>query len=236
MKLEIGYNRPFEIRREIFGSGTGKNFDILFLSDLHFNGFTKGMVSKIAIAISDLNPTIVLFGGDYVDSTKGLFYLKQLLSEMGGRKNMFAIGGNHDYYFGIQKIEDAFVAHNVRWIEKKSIVTNIEDTTIRIDGNLVSKNKTGEDLSILLLHKPIGIDQFYQYYDIAFAGHLHGCQFVLWQSGDNLFPGKFIYQNNFLKTRKENCSYYISKGAGDALPVRYNCTRDIVLVQIVKPN
>ncbi|MFT3704502.1 MAG: metallophosphoesterase [Agriterribacter sp.] len=236
MKLEIGYNQSFEIRKEIYPAKSQENFDILFLSDLHFNGFTKGMISKIASAIHELNPSIILFGGDYIDSKKGLNYLKDLLSSISDRDNMFAIAGNHDYFFGIDKVEETFLANNVKWIEKKSTTLNIKNIKIRIDGNIVCKRTRNEDFSILLLHKPKQLEQFKDYYNIAFAGHLHGCQFVFWRSGNNLYPGRLIYKNNFLKHRQADCDYFISKGAGDAVPVRYNCKRDILLLQVTNSN
>lgn len=233
MKLETGYNQPFEIRKEVYLANSQTGFDILYLSDLHFNGFTKGMISKIGLAIHELNPSIILFGGDYIDSKKGLVYLNELLSSISGRANMFAIAGNHDYFFGIKKVEKVFLENNVIWIEKKSIHLDLENIRIRIDGNIVYKEAGTEDFSILLLHKPKRLHQFKNYYNVAFAGHLHGCQFVFWKSGNNLYPGRFFYQNNFLKDRQANCDYFISKGAGDAIPVRYNCKRDILLVKVV---
>ncbi|MBX3257453.1 MAG: metallophosphoesterase [Chitinophagaceae bacterium] len=236
MKLEIGYNQPFEIRKEIHLSEHPGCFDILYLSDLHFNGFTGGMISTIISTVHNLNPAMILFGGDYIDTRKGLGYLNELLSSISHRKHVFAIGGNHDYYFGIRKVEKAFVNNNASWIEKQSIYVNIENTKIRIDGNMVVEQKQDADLSILLLHKPLPLVKFSSYYNIAFAGHLHGCQFVLWQSGNNLYPGKLFYPCNFLKSRQEKCNYFISKGAGDALPIRYNCRRDVVLVQVRKNN
>lgn len=236
MKLEIGYNQSFEIRKEVYASNNEDSFNILYLSDLHFNGFTGKMIDKIVAAIYELNPALILFGGDYIDSKKGLLYLQELLSSVSDKKNMFAIGGNHDYYFGIQKVEEIFLRNNVNWIEKKSFYFNVDGTKIRIDGNIVVEQKTDEGLSILLLHKPLRLNNFGDYYNLAFAGHLHGCQFVLWQSCNSLYPGKFLYPCNFLKAHQKNCNYFISKGVGDALPVRFNCKRDIVIVEVTGKN
>ncbi len=233
MKLEIGYNHLFEIRKEeVFDSKLKENFTVLYLSDLHLNKFGKNIVSRIIETIDELNPTLILLGGDYVDSKEGLFYFNSFLSSISFRQNIFAIAGNHDYYFGIDKIKKTIINNNIVWIEKKSFYLNLEQVVIRIDGNFINTDITNHDFSILCLHKPMNIDVFKNDYNIAFAGHLHGCQLVFWESENKLFPGQFFYKWNILKTKNNNCQYFVSKGLGDTLPVRYNCKKDIVFVQV----
>lgn len=236
MKLEIGYNYLFEIRRETCVTNCSDNFSVLYLSDLHFNRFSKSISTRISKTIDDLNPTIILFGGDYVDSKKGLVHLKDLLSSISHRQNIFAIAGNHDYYYGIDEIKKSMTENNVVWLEKKTVCLNLGNTKIKIDGNFTNNETNSHDFSILLLHKPKHTNQFSNNYNLAFAGHLHGCQFVLWKSENKLLPGKLFYKWNILKTKQDNCHYFISKGLGDTLPIRYNCKRDLLYVQVIKNN
>jgi predicted MPP superfamily phosphohydrolase len=86
------------------------------------------------------------------------------------------------------------------------------------------------------MHKPTDIKHFAERYNLAFAGHLHGCQFVLWKSNQKLFPGNFFYQFNILESIKNNCHYFISKGLGDTLPIRYNCKRDLIFIEVLNKN
>ncbi len=236
MKLELGYNHPFEIRRETYLANCKDDFSILYLSDLHLNKFSQSIITQITTTIDELNPTIILFGGDYVDSQKGLIYLNNLLSYLSKRKNMFAIAGNHDYYFGINKIEKSMLKHNVVWLEQRSIHLNLKNTILNIDGNYINMEKNKSDFSILLLHKPKHTNQFEHNYNLAFAGHLHGCQFVFWKSKNKLFPGNFFYKWNILKAELAHCNYYISKGLGDTIPIRYNCKRDMLFIQVNSNN
>jgi len=236
MKLEIGYNHSFEIRRETCISNCQDNFSILYLSDLHLNKFSQGISESISITIEELNPTVVLFGGDYVDTKKGLFFLNNMLRSLSQRQNLFAIAGNHDYYYGIDEIKKSMTENNVVWLENKTVSLNLENTKIKIDGNFASKETDKHDFSILLLHKPIHTNQFADSYNLAFAGHLHGSQFVFWKAENKLFPGKFFYKWNILKTIQNNCHYFISKGLGDTLPIRYNCKRDLLFVQVTNNN
>lgn len=236
MKLEIGYNHSFEIRRETYDSNCQDNFSVLYLSDLHFNQFSHTISKLIASIIDKLDPTVVLLGGDYVDSKQGLQCLNALLNSISHRKNIFAIAGNHDYFFGIEKIKKIMLTNNVVWLEYKSSYINLRNTKIKIDGNFTNEESNNHDFSILVLHKPIDIDHFAESYNLAFAGHLHGSQVVLWKSNNNLYPGKWFYKWNLLKTKQNNCQYFISKGLGDTLPIRYNCKRDLMFIEVINKN
>lgn len=232
MKLEIGYNFTFEIRKEIIANDCKDSFSILFLSDFHLNRFTMQKVAQIIKSIEELNPTIILMGGDYVDSKRGFVQLKFLLSSLSDRKNIFAIAGNHDYFFGIDSIQECMEENNVIWIEKKTVKIKVKNTNIRIGGNLLECEENESDVSILALHNPKGIDSLKDSHDAIFAGHLHGSQFVFWKNTTALYPGKIFYKWNILKTIRNKCHIFISKGLGDTLPIRFNCKRDMILLNV----
>ncbi len=232
MKLEIGYNHPFEIRRETCVANCRDEFTILYLSDLHFNRYSQAISERIGAAINALNPDIILLGGDYVDSSKGLVHFNQLLLSIIPRKNIFAIAGNHDHFFGLEKIVKTFSAHGITWLEKKTIELYLNKTLLKIDGNFINKEKTDADISILFLHNPLEINDMKGHYAITCAGHLHGSQVVFWQSDNKLYPGRLFYKWNILKTVSAEMSYFISKGLGDTLPIRFNCKRDMIFIQV----
>jgi uncharacterized protein len=233
MNLQVGYNTDFEMRQETIFADCKSPITLLFLSDFHFNKWNGAIVDKIIIQINTLNPDIILFGGDYIDTKSGLTHLERLLAALADRKNVFAIAGNHDYFFGIKKIKTVMLSHNIIWIEKQSFSLSLKDTHIRIDGNLPFFGKKDADIAILCLHEPIDIQPFASVYNLAFAGHLHGSQFVFWQNERGLYPGRWFYKWNILKTSIQNCAYFISKGLGDTLPIRYNCIKDILFIQIL---
>ena len=231
-KLEIGNDHDFEVRREMYNSDLDINITVLFLSDLHFNGFSQPVASRLIATINELNPTIILLGGDYADTNAGLKQLEYLLNTIALRKNVFAIAGNHDQFFGIEKIRQLMIANGVSWIDKQSASLKVDKVTISIhtqaDKSIIAK----EELALLLLHKPVDIQTFAHQYHLAFAGHLHGCQCILWQNKKGLYLGRLFYKWNRLKAQSGKCTYLISKGLGDTLPVRYNCKRDIIFVTI----
>lgn len=233
MKLEIGYNHEFEIRREIYQTQTTCKFSILFISDFHLNRFSKELIKNLKNQIEILNPTIILLGGDYVDSKKGFTFFKEFLCFLMQRENVYAIAGNHDIFFGVDKIKYEVIKNKVIWLDKTVESLNLGDVNIHISNSRLSEINEKTDFKILLQHNPENIEKTENKFNLAFAGHLHGCQFIFWGNEKGLFPGRLFYKWNILKNKIGDTLYLISKGLGDTLPMRYNCKKDILFVEVI---
>jgi predicted MPP superfamily phosphohydrolase len=232
MKLEVGYNHDFEVREEVCLVTGGDSFTVLYLSDLHLTRFSGPTVTKLLETIAKLNPRVILLGGDYVDSARGFQHFARLVECIAGRENVFAITGNHDLFFGVQKVQQLIESNQLGWLADRPIEICLDGRRVQITSNVRSERAEGVDFSILCLHKPVDIAALHSRYELVFAGHLHGSQVVWWRSGQGLFPGRLFYRWNILKATVGNCLYLISKGLGDTLPLRYNCKKDVVFVTI----
>ncbi|MEY4874977.1 MAG: hypothetical protein RL708_126 [Bacteroidota bacterium] len=230
MMLEIGYNHSFEIRKETILLPTNAKISIAFLSDFHFNKFSTTTINSIVAELEKLNPSIILLGGDYVDSEIGLSNLNIFLSKLHSFKNVFAIAGNHDYFFGIDKINQLFAKHTITWLQNNSAQICVDDVSVLISNNVLETCNKVDVTKILLLHKPIVSKHISANFNLVFAGHLHGCQFVFWKNKNGLYPGKLFYKNNFMKFENENCTYFNTKGLGDTLPIRFNCKKNFIFI------
>ncbi len=228
MKLEIGSDTGFEIRREKYFIRNGSPFSVLYLSDFHFNGHSSPICFLLIKTIQELNPTIILLGGDYVDSRQGLVYLDRLFFSLRQRKYVFAISGNHDRFFGQKKIKKIGKNHHIQWLDGGRVLIENDGINIEITDKINAKSPA--DFRILCLHKPQSIG--HSRFNLVFAGHLHGSQFVLWKNKKGLFPGRFFYRWNILKSISADCHYFVSKGLGDTLPIRYNCPKDIIFLEV----
>lgn len=230
--LEIGYNSRFEVRMERMTCAITAPIRILYLSDLHFTKRSGGMAARLAEEVQKLHPDLVLLGGDYTDTYAGLVPLDRLLKGISDVSPILAIAGNHDRFFGIKTLREMMEKHRVQWIEGASLDLEIKGTMIRIDGNVSVERNSGNALRVLCLHKPLDLAKLPTSYHLAFAGHLHGSQCVLWENKRGLFPGRLFYTWNRLRTKAGDCHYYISRGLGDTLPIRYNCPKELVLVDL----
>lgn len=232
MKLEIGHRHSFELREYELKANVLHGFSIVYISDLHLTGRSAKNCTNILEAIHDVQPDLILLGGDYVDFRSGLALWKQFVEGLKQYK-VYAVAGNHDYYRGIDEIREIAESKGVVWIENKSVIHSIAEYKIQLDGNITLERRADVDCQILVLHKPWPM-QLVSNYDVVFAGHLHGCQFVFWQKNQALYPGRFFYSMNYLRLQQKNFNYFISKGLGDTLPIRYNCKRDFILLRFKK--
>ncbi len=231
-RFEIGYNTSFEIRRETYLSPANFSGTILFLSDLHFTSRSKRTCIQLITTIKELAPSIILLGGDYADTKGGLKLLEELLVAIGGCPHIYAIAGNHDFWFE-RRIKNLMQRAGIKWIEGSSTCFDYSGKTVFINGGTHSGIEPKADFSILCMHKPTPIQTIGYPYHLMFAGHLHGSQVVLWQNHKGLYPGRLFYRFNTLKYKVGNCICYISKGLGDTLPIRFNCKKDIIFITII---
>ncbi|MDJ1506022.1 metallophosphoesterase [Xanthocytophaga agilis] len=233
--LEIGYTNEYEVRYESYPFPDQLGFSVLYLSDLHVNRYSSTLIDNLEVSIDRLNPSVVLLGGDYIDSKGGIKHFQKLLAFLSQRSHVFAIAGNHDYFFGINAIQKMVEDQGIIWLEGKSYEIEVNGLKVQVTNEVSGNVSINTPIRILCVHHPIDPDQIQDKYHLVFAGHLHGCQVVLWETEKGLYPGKWFYRRNFLKASRKNSLYLISKGLGDTLPIRYNCKKDILLVTIGNP-
>jgi predicted MPP superfamily phosphohydrolase len=66
----------------------------------------------------------------------------------------------------------------------------------------------------------------------VFAGHLHGGQCVLAMHRERLYPAAWFYRWHGLRFAEGRAVLLVSRGAGDTLPIRFNCPREVILCTI----
>ena len=231
MKLEIGHTAHFSIREEEILFSKTKKCKIMHLSDLHLNKYSQKKVENMIDFIEKSTPDLILLGGDYVDTKKGLIYFNQLLRCLSKQKNVVVIPGNHDLFFGKDLIMQLVNNQSINWLQNSEINFLINGKSLVVS-DIPSHIHSEESLRILLIHNPKEIMKTQDNYDIAFAGHLHGSQFVFWKQNQCLYPGRLFYKYNRLKMKTKGLTFFINKGLGDTLPIRYNCSKEIIVLSI----
>ena len=88
----------------------------------------------------------------------------------------------------------------------------------------------GADFRILCAHNPsIWRAARESGYDLVLAGHLHGCQGVLFEAGGRLYPGALFYPHNHIRQAWNGSRLLVSMGCSDLIPIRWGCPREIVV-------
>ena len=231
MKFALGYSPDFEVRQVNYPCAGAGSFTVLYLSDLHLTRFGGPLVARLIATITQLDPQLILLGGDYLDGPRGVAHFSQLLQFLAARPHVFVVAGNHDEWFGLAKIKQLVAASHLTWLGAEAVVISLNGRQIAIGGKGAGR-PAGVDFSILCLHQPAALAQVSVGHDLVLAGHLHGGQVVLWRSARGLYPGRLFYRWNILRARLGQCLCIISKGLGDTLPLRYNCPKDVVLVRV----
>ncbi|MCL2473990.1 MAG: metallophosphoesterase [Alphaproteobacteria bacterium] len=162
-----------------------KPIRIVQLSDMHIGmGMSReDFVSAIA-EVKAIKPDMIVITGDVIDG-----YVEELLSEVSFLKELeaplgvFAVNGNHETFFGIQKWTDAFEAMGISVLrdEYKTVKNDKHDFVIKgIEGSSNSfseKQETNLPVIILAHYPGIFLESKKQNPVLQLSGHTHGGMF-----------------------------------------------------------
>lgn len=216
---------------------------IVHFSDLHYTRvITKKNINKIIEEINLINPDIVFFTGDLVDSDKTLNdddikFLTESLSNIKTSYGKYAILGNHDIANNYDDIVNIYNNSDFILLENSyDIIYSPNNEKIFIGGvnsvshalNDISKtmsyfdnNDNNNTYTIILLHEPDYADDIinnYQNINLILAGHSHGGQVRLPIIGALYTPKN---GHKYVKGYYElnDTSLYVTSGIGVS---RYN--------------
>ena len=214
---------------------------IVHLSDLHFTGKVARPFFEEVVRISNsLEPDLVAITGDLVDKTRCIDWIPDTLGRLKARYGVYCILGNHDLRVDwkrmLRVLGDCGLVHlGGRWI-----TTEVRGQPLLLAGNELPWFGPAADpcafpprsevpFRIMLAHSP---DQLAWARkgdgDLMLAGHLHGGQIRLPLVGPLFSPsysgvqyasGLFYVPPTILN---------VSRGLSAELPLRMNCTPEIV--------
>jgi predicted MPP superfamily phosphohydrolase len=137
-----------------------------------------------------------------------------------------AVPGNHDERPGLPAVRAAVEAGGGHWLADRPI-----EGPLRIDGRIEPGRAAGPRL--LCAHYPGDFPAAAAAgYALVLAGHLHGGQCVLATYRGRLYPAAWAYRWHGLRFAERGAVLLVSRGAGDTLPVRFNCPREVILCRI----
>jgi len=225
--LEIGAGRPLVVRRErLHHLGLGRR--ILFASDLHLkkNGPQKVFEGILEI-VSRERPDVVLLGGDLVDWRTGLSTLRELVGRISTLASVAAVAGNHDRWIGLSRVREAVLQSGGHWLDDKPFPWAEQCVAY---GSPDQPRLPGQ-CHVLCSHDP-SPPSARPGFDLILSGHLHGGQFVFYEYNGRLYPGALLYRWNGLRFHDGNRTLLVSRGVRDTLPLRWNCPREVIVVDL----
>ncbi len=200
---------------------------IAFIADMHIDKYTPfRKISALVNKINSIKPDLLLFGGDLTDTDISRTYELYGLDKMQAKYGMYAVTGNHEYYFGVEAFLELCAKLDIKVLRNENVeiggiinLAGINDEfgeKLGLDTSDVHKTLEGvnPDLpSVLLSHKP---DIFKEALKenkgtklIQLSGHTHGGQIP--PMG---IVGSMFFKYYYGKWEKDGSIVYITSGAG----------------------
>ncbi len=222
---------------------------IVFISDIHHGPyFSIKRVAKLVKSINEINPDLVIFGGDYVH--RDAKYIKPVfdeLSKINSSIGMYGVLGNHDYWEGRVETEKCMQNANIQDIVNKSKWIKHQHDSIKIGGvgdlceDIQLIDSTIQDVNIsnfclLVSHNPGYSEQISSNkIDLILSGHTHGGQISLFGFFSPILPSKYGQKYGYGLKKMEKFSIYITSGIGTITPpLRFFMRPEIVLINLIK--
>jgi len=230
MALEIGVQRPLLVREERVSLQVSSR--LLYASDIHLHPRNEPhIIYELKRTILVYQPDIFLLGGDLVDHPRSLTTLRALLNLAHSRGvRVGAVGGNHDTLVGRKRVQSCVEAGGGVWLEESPM----EVGRLRVLGSL--RQASSHQPQILCSHYPTAFPRARECgVGLVLAGHLHGWQVVFARWGEYLLPGAILSRWNGLRFQRGSSTLLMSRGMTDLLPLRWNCPREVLLVDLEGP-
>lgn len=224
--LEIGAKGKLQTRCHSFAAQAKAT--LLYISDLHFSERTPHLSKPVLEIVEQVQPDVVLLGGDMVDSQSGLHQLTNCIQQMQNYCPVWAISGNHEDYVGVELVRDCVEAAGGLWLDGSSQMLG----DVRVDGSCQPQNDQSL-FSVLCAHDPAVFPQaVVAGYDLVLAGHLHGSQCVFFSYRGRMYPGAWFFRWNGDSFQAGKSTLIVSRGVNDTLPIRWNCPREVIVCKI----
>lgn len=232
-------------------------YKIVQLSDLHSKSYGNNH-DRLIKKVKKVNPDLVVFTGDLVDSKK---YDKEisltLMKELIQIAPVYFVTGNHEWWSGkFSSLEDSLLEIGVKVMRNEADLITIEDDSIQIIGiddpaivgeGIDDRNITGDAImnamegveqdifNILLSHRPELFTLYSEYgLDVVLSGHAHGGQFRIPFVEGVIAPNQgFFPKYTAGKHISNNTVMIVNRGLGNSIiPLRIFNRPEIVVLTL----
>jgi len=222
--------------------GHMNRLNLVLISDIHLGIMMENsFLEEIIDGVNNLNPDIILLGGDIVDMNIREIEKSgygEILSRFRAPLGVYAVTGNHEYISGVEESVKFLSQAGIIFLRDRSIKINNsfylvgrEDMRLRRGETIhVLLNELDPACPVILLdHRPTRIDEAVSAgVDLMLCGHTHNGQ---------LFPinliTNLIYRVSNGYKRIGETQIYVTSGVGTwAPPVRIGNVPEIVQLKI----
>lgn len=168
-----------------------KGTTLVQLTDLHIGPILKkDWLEQVVSKTNALEPDLILLTGDYIDGLAGeIGHELAPLADLKAKYGVFAVTGNHEYYWNMPEWRAVIEGMNIRMLENSHARIAINGETLVVAGipDLAAERfgLPGPDLDkaldgapetarILLSHQPKMAASYLDKISLMLSGHTHG--------------------------------------------------------------
>jgi uncharacterized protein len=228
-----------------------ENLKIAALSDLHVGSpyVDTDKLQLIVKKINETQPDLVVMLGDFMASVRGGNIVEpeifaEQLKGLRARHGVFAVLGNHDWWYDGRRVQQALEAVGIRALEDdvariersgqtiwlaglKDLWTNRPD----IEGTL--GKVTDESPVIVLTHNPDLFVRIPPRVILTLAGHTHGGQVNLPLFGRIRVPSDYGQRYAAGHILEDNRHLYVTTGVGTSIiPARFRVPPEVAILTL----
>jgi predicted MPP superfamily phosphohydrolase len=225
---------------------------IAVLADLHvgspFNGLDK--LEEIVTVTLSAKPDLVLLAGDYVihGIIGGKFTppedIAKVLARLNAPMGVYAVLGNHDWWFDGDRIVSAFESAGIRVLEDSATVVKRGKCQFWLSGisdlwegahdiNKALEKVPANATVVAFTHNPDIFPQIPSRVALTIAGHTHGGQVYVPGIGRPVTPSEYGQRYAAGHIVEEGRHLFVSSGLGTSIiPVRFLVPPEISILHI----
>jgi predicted MPP superfamily phosphohydrolase len=227
-------------------------FTVAAIADVHTGAphVDREFLDRVMRAASDAHPDVVVLLGDYVihDVPGGRFVppeeTARALAALRARRGVFAVLGNHDWWYDGERVRRAFTEAGIPVLENGAVrvdagggpvwlagLADLWTRPVDVDGAL--RNVPAGEPAIVLTHNPDVFPQVPARVRLTLAGHTHGGQVRLPFFGRPVVPSRFGQRYAAGLVTEEGRSIFITPGIGTSIvPVRFGVPPTVSLLTL----
>lgn len=228
-----------------------ENLKIAVLSDLHVGSpfITAEKLRFITLQVNATQPDLIVILGDFMSSVRGgkviePEFIAENLKNLRARHGVFAVLGNHDWWYNAPRVERALEAVGIRVLEDDVAkierngqaiwLAGLKDAwTNQTDINGTLSKVTDENPIIALTHNPDLFVKIPPRVILTLAGHTHGGQVNFPFFGRTKVPSEFGKRYAAGHIIENNHHLFVTTGIGTSIiPVRFRVPPEIVILTL----
>lgn len=228
-------------------------FKIVAVSDIHGGShtITEEKLRYLTERVNAQNPDIIVLLGDFISERREnkkelrmpVETIAQTIAGMRAKNGVFAVIGNHDWWYNEKKVRAALEMVGIKVLENDAVSFQINNQIVWVIGiedfwkkeqvkieNVLAKINPQENI-IAITHNPDSFDFTPDSISLLLAGHTHGGQVVF-----PIFGAPFVVakrEHTAGHVIKGNRHLFVTTGVGTSgPPLRFGVPPEIVVITL----